>query len=136
MHACCTFTRGGAGCCEGLSHPRQGGQCAFIRGASVFNFTPGTWALLGWLVVLPQVHVVPAAMFRRVLGIAKAHCKLGLTATLVREDQLITDLNFLIGECVQGVAFGRCVFRNVCERAWDSRVCVRLFLFMSACVCV
>ena len=26
-----------------------------------------------------------------------AHCKLGLTATLVREDDLITDLNFLIG---------------------------------------
>ena len=27
----------------------------------------------------------------------KAHCKLGLTATLVREDDKITDLNFLIG---------------------------------------
>ena len=37
-------------------------------------------------------------MFRRVLGIVKAHCKLGLTATLVREDALISDLNFLIGE--------------------------------------
>jgi hypothetical protein len=36
-------------------------------------------------------------MFRRVLGIVKAHCKLGLTATLVREDSLIGDLNFLIG---------------------------------------
>ena len=45
-----------------------------------------------------QVHVVPAAMFRKVLGIVKAHCKLGLTATLVREDSLIGDLNFLIGE--------------------------------------
>lgn len=33
----------------------------------------------------------------QVIGIVKAHCKLGLTATLVREDQLITDLNFLIG---------------------------------------
>lgn len=31
------------------------------------------------------------------IGIIKAHCKLGLTATLVREDSLITDLNFLIG---------------------------------------
>ena len=30
-------------------------------------------------------------------GIVKAHCKLGLTATLVREDELISDLNFLIG---------------------------------------
>lgn len=27
----------------------------------------------------------------------KAHCKLGLTATLVREDDKIQDLNFLIG---------------------------------------
>ena len=36
----------------------------------------------------------------QVIGIVKAHCKLGLTATLVREDQLITDLNFLIGRGV------------------------------------
>lgn len=51
------------------------------------------------LILLDEVHVVPAMMFRRVLGVVKAHCKLGLTATLVREDQLITDLNFLIGMC-------------------------------------
>lgn len=43
------------------------------------------------------VHVVPAKMFRRVVGSVKAHCRLGLTATLVREDDLISDLNFLIG---------------------------------------
>ncbi|PSC73140.1 DNA repair helicase XPB1-like [Micractinium conductrix] len=49
------------------------------------------------LILLDEVHVVPAAMFRRVLGIVKAHAKLGLTATLVREDSLIGDLNFLIG---------------------------------------
>ena len=36
-------------------------------------------------------------MFRRVLTMVQAHCKLGLTATLVREDDKITDLNFLIG---------------------------------------
>ena len=36
-------------------------------------------------------------MFRRVLTLVRAHCKLGLTATLVREDEKITDLNFLIG---------------------------------------
>lgn len=36
-------------------------------------------------------------MFRRVLTIVNAHCKLGLTATLVREDDKIADLNFLIG---------------------------------------
>lgn len=38
-----------------------------------------------------------ARMFRRVLTIVQAHCKLGLTATLVREDDKIVDLNFLIG---------------------------------------
>ena len=31
------------------------------------------------------------------LTAVKAHCKLGLTATLVREDDKIQDLNFLIG---------------------------------------
>lgn len=42
--------------------------------------------------------MVPAAMFRKVVGIVHAHTKLGLTATLVREDDRISDLNFLIGE--------------------------------------
>lgn len=49
------------------------------------------------IMVLDEVHTIPAKMFRRVLTIVKAHCKLGLTATLVREDDKITDLNFLIG---------------------------------------
>ncbi|VDD74460.1 unnamed protein product [Mesocestoides corti] len=44
-----------------------------------------------------MVHTIPAKMFRRVLTMVQAHCKLGLTATLVREDDKITDLNFLIG---------------------------------------
>jgi len=49
------------------------------------------------LILLDEVHVVPANMFRKVLGVIKAHCKLGLTATLVREDERIEDVNFLIG---------------------------------------
>ena len=49
------------------------------------------------LMLLDEVHVVPAKIFRKVLAVCNAHCKLGLTATLVREDDLITDLNFLIG---------------------------------------
>lgn len=48
-------------------------------------------------VLLDEVHVVPAAMFRRVLTRIKAHSKLGLTATLVREDEKIDELNFLVG---------------------------------------
>ncbi|EFJ20433.1 hypothetical protein SELMODRAFT_109026 [Selaginella moellendorffii] len=51
------------------------------------------WGLL----LMDEVHVVPAHMFRKVISITKSHCKLGLTATLVREDERITDLNFLIG---------------------------------------
>ena len=44
------------------------------------------WGLL----LMDEVHVVPAQMFRRVIGTVKAHCRLGLTATLVREDDLIS----------------------------------------------
>jgi DNA excision repair protein ERCC-3 len=51
------------------------------------------WGLL----ILDEVHVVPAMMFRRVISLVSHHCKLGLTATLVREDDKIEDLNFLIG---------------------------------------
>ncbi|KAH9402726.1 TFIIH basal transcription factor complex helicase XPB subunit [Tyrophagus putrescentiae] len=49
------------------------------------------------LMLLDEVHTIPAKMFRRVLTIVQAHAKLGLTATLVREDDKIADLNFLIG---------------------------------------
>lgn len=48
-------------------------------------------------ILLDEVHVVPASMFRRVLTRIKAHSKLGLTATLVREDDKIDELNFLVG---------------------------------------
>jgi DNA excision repair protein ERCC-3 len=51
------------------------------------------WGLL----ILDEVHVVPAHIFRNVTSIIKAHCRLGLTATLVREDERIKDLIFLIG---------------------------------------
>ncbi|KAJ1800889.1 DNA repair helicase RAD25 [Coemansia sp. RSA 2399] len=49
------------------------------------------------LMLLDEVHVAPASMFRRVVTEIAAHTKLGLTATLVREDEKIEDLNFLIG---------------------------------------
>ncbi|XP_029112948.1 general transcription and DNA repair factor IIH helicase/translocase subunit XPB isoform X1 [Scleropages formosus] len=48
-------------------------------------------------VVFSFFSLPSARMFRRVLTIVQAHCKLGLTATLVREDDKIVDLNFLIG---------------------------------------
>jgi DNA excision repair protein ERCC-3 len=49
------------------------------------------------LMILDEVHVAPAHMFRRVVSVIKTHSKLGLTATLLREDDKISDLNFLIG---------------------------------------
>lgn len=49
------------------------------------------------LMILDEVHVAPADMFRKVTSLIKTHSKLGLTATLLREDDKITDLNFLIG---------------------------------------
>lgn len=49
------------------------------------------------IMVLDEVHTIPAKMFRRVLTQVQSHTKLGLTATLVREDDKIVDLNFLIG---------------------------------------
>ena len=49
------------------------------------------------MIVLDEVHTIPAKHFRRVLSTISSHCRLGLTATLVREDDKIADLNFLIG---------------------------------------
>lgn len=49
------------------------------------------------LMILDEVHVVPASMFRKVTSQIGTQTKLGLTATLLREDDKIKDLNFLIG---------------------------------------
>lgn len=63
-------------------------------GEKVMNWLVGQdWGLM----LLDEVHTIPAKMFRRVLSTVRSHTKLGLTATLVREDDKIADLNFLIG---------------------------------------
>lgn len=49
------------------------------------------------LIVLDEVHVAPANMFRKCVNDTHSRCKLGLTATLVREDDKIEDLFFLVG---------------------------------------
>ena len=49
------------------------------------------------IMILDEVHVAPADMFQKVLQIVNAHCKLGLTATLVREDNKIGNLHFMVG---------------------------------------
>lgn len=62
--------------------------------ARMMNFlTSREWGLM----LLDEVHVVPANIFRKVTSSIKTHSKLGLTATLLREDDKISDLNFLIG---------------------------------------
>ncbi|KAH7160689.1 P-loop containing nucleoside triphosphate hydrolase protein [Dactylonectria macrodidyma] len=60
----------------------------------IMDFLQGQeWGLM----LLDEVHVVPANIFRRVISSIKSHAKLGLTATLLREDDKISHLNFLIG---------------------------------------
>lgn len=49
------------------------------------------------LIVMDEVQVAPANTFRKIMNSIKVHCKLGLTATLVREDGKINDLAYLIG---------------------------------------
>eukprot|EP00049_Salpingoeca_infusionum_P007792 m.126211 g.126211 ORF g.126211 m.126211 type:complete len:950 (+) comp13823_c1_seq1:101-2950(+) len=55
--------------------------------------TSREWGVL----IVDEVQTAPADHFRRLLTAIPAHCKLGLTATLVREDQRIQDLRFLLG---------------------------------------
>lgn len=47
--------------------------------------------------LLDEVQVVPAQNFSKITEKIMAHCKLGLTATLVREDGKIRDLHYMIG---------------------------------------
>ena len=49
------------------------------------------------LVLFDEVHMAAANNFRNVVNLVKAHCMIGLTATLLREDDKIDDLNYLIG---------------------------------------
>lgn len=49
------------------------------------------------LVLLDEVHVAPAQFFRKCVSHTHSRCKLGLTATLVREDDLVKDLFHLVG---------------------------------------
>ena len=68
-------------------------QRSYLTEAAMKSLQTREWGLM----VLDEVQTIPADKFRRVLSAVRAHCKLGLTATLVREDDKIQDLNFLIG---------------------------------------
>jgi DNA repair helicase Rad25 len=49
------------------------------------------------LMILDEVHQAPAETFREVTNGFKVHVKIGLTATLVREDEGVTELPRLVG---------------------------------------
>eukprot|EP01126_Amoeba_proteus_P042285 TRINITY_DN4592_c0_g1_i4.p1 TRINITY_DN4592_c0_g1~~TRINITY_DN4592_c0_g1_i4.p1 ORF type:complete len:976 (+),score=215.75 TRINITY_DN4592_c0_g1_i4:1181-4108(+) len=49
------------------------------------------------LMILDEVHLAPATIFRKVTNKMRCHIKLGLTATMVREDDLIPQVPFLVG---------------------------------------
>jgi DNA excision repair protein ERCC-3 len=70
-----------------------GGQRAKLSASLLGEIKKREWGI----VILDEVHVVPANVFRKVLGVIKTHCKLGLTATLLREDRKVGDIGFLIG---------------------------------------
>lgn len=58
------------------------------------NISQTEWGLL----ILDEVQVAPAEVFKKAfLTKTKSHCKIGLTATLLREDNKIEDLQFYIG---------------------------------------
>lgn len=61
--------------------------------ASQQNHSAGSTKVMDWIqqhewgiMVLDEVHMSPAPIFRQVMTTVQAHCNLGLTATLVRED--------------------------------------------------
>ena len=65
-----------------------------LEGESIMNWIKKReWGIM----ILDEVHTTPANQFRKILSQISCHCKLGLTATLVREDGKETDLYFLIG---------------------------------------
>lgn len=83
-------------CADSRAAPLQAGFDCNSTARRHLNLT--SWMTLCWQNCLSsEVHTIPAKMFRRVLTLVQSHCKLGLTATLLREDDKIADLNFLIG---------------------------------------
>ncbi|KAA8564602.1 hypothetical protein EYC84_011516 [Monilinia fructicola] len=73
------------------------------------------------LMLLDEVHVVPANIFRKVTSSIKTHSKLGLTATLLREDDKIEDLNFLIGPKLYEANWMELAARKVILREFNVR---------------
>jgi DNA excision repair protein ERCC-3 len=84
--------RRGAGTGAGSTRSRNATQQRSQQATDAL-FRPEGWGLL----VLDEVHVVPADFFREALSALKAKSTIGLTATYVREDAKILDLHHLVG---------------------------------------
>jgi DNA excision repair protein ERCC-3 len=69
----------------------SGGRAA-ASGALMREIASREWGLQ----ILDEVHQAVASKFKRALGL-RCHCRLGLTATLVREDGRDRDLSHLLG---------------------------------------
>ena len=83
-----------------------------------------TWGLL----LCDEVHVAPAATFRNIANIVKCHTKLGLTATLVREDGKIGEISYLIGPKLYEANWMDLTKRGflakvLCSEVWYDHVC-------------
>lgn len=77
---------------------------------------------------MDEVHVVPAATFLTCTTRTRSRCKLGLTATLVREDGKIEDLNFLIGPKLYEANWLELQAWRSLRRSWNSPFAVKLVL--------
>ena len=70
----------------------------FIRSPYSRKYIENIGSVEWGLLVLDEVQVAPAEVFKKAfLTKTKSHCKIGLTATLVREDNKIEDLQFYVG---------------------------------------
>lgn len=71
----------------------HGGRRSSTGERMISSISSREWGMM----ILDEVHVAPADMFQKVVKLINAHCKLGLTATLVREDNKIQELAFIVG---------------------------------------
>ena len=74
-------------------------SCKKKRNPKVQEYLDILQKKIDWgLMIIDEVQLLPADTFSEIVKTKyKSHCKLGLTATLVREDDKIKDLHFLIG---------------------------------------
>ena len=80
------------------------------------------------LVLLDEVHVVPAEYFKESLSCLRARALVGLTATFVREDNRINDLYHIVGPKLYDVPW-----QELAEQRYLARVmCVEVHVPMTA----